>query len=92
MEVYHCSGLVKGALCTVIAIRVHTITVKFDRMSQTYPVVRVKARFVVMKNIPTTMDAGDYDITAGTTAPKDSDAAGPSPHSEGNGKQCSSYS
>ena len=43
-----------GALCTVIAIRVHTTTVKFDGMSQTYPVMRVKARFVVMKNIPTT--------------------------------------
>ena len=43
-----------GALGTVIAIRVHTIRVKFDGMSQTYPVVRVKGRFVVMKNIPTT--------------------------------------
>ena len=63
MEVYHCSGLVSGALCTVIAIRVHTITVKFDGMSQTYPVVKVKTRFVVMKNIPTTMDADDYDIS-----------------------------
>ena len=47
----------------MIAIRVHTITVKFDGMSQTYPVMRVKGRFVVMKNIPTTMDAGDYDIS-----------------------------
>ena len=45
------SGLVNGALGTVIAIRAHTITVKFDGMSQTYPVERVKGRFVVMKNI-----------------------------------------
>ena len=45
------SGLVNEALGTVIAIRAHTITVKFDGMSQTYPVERVKGRFVVMKNI-----------------------------------------
>ena len=54
MEVYHCCGLVNGALGTVIAIRSHTITVKFDGMSQTYPIERIKGRFVVMKNIPTT--------------------------------------
>ena len=45
------SGLVNGALGTVISIRAHSITVKFDRMSQTYPIVRVKGRFMVMKNI-----------------------------------------
>ena len=42
------SGLVNGTLGTVIAIRAHTITVKFDR---TNPIERVKGRFVVMKNI-----------------------------------------
>ena len=52
-----------GVLGTVIAIRAHTITVKFDGMSQTYPIERVKGGFVVMKNIPTTMDAGNYDIS-----------------------------
>ena len=42
------SGLVSGALGTVISIKAHHITVQFDGMTQPYPVERVKGRFVVM--------------------------------------------
>jgi ATP-dependent exoDNAse (exonuclease V) alpha subunit len=45
------SGLVNGALGTVISIKAHHITVQFDGMTQPYPVERVKGRFVVLKNV-----------------------------------------
>ena len=45
------TGLVNGAVGTVIAINAHHITVQFDGRQEPYLVERVKSRFMVMKKI-----------------------------------------
>ena len=43
--------LVNGALGTVISIKEHTITVKFDHMLDAVNVIKVKSGFLVMKTL-----------------------------------------
>ena len=45
------TGLVNGAVGTVIAIKAHHITVQFDGRHEPYHVERVKSRFMVMKKM-----------------------------------------
>ena len=45
------SGLVNGAVGTVIAIKAHHITVQFDGRPQPHDVERVKSRFMLMKKV-----------------------------------------
>ena len=45
------SGLVNGAIGTVVEIKVHTIEVKFDHMKDAVSVKKVKSRFLVMKRL-----------------------------------------
>ena len=44
------TGLVNGALGTVLSIAVNHVTVQFDHISEPYNVEMVKSRFMVMKN------------------------------------------
>ena len=45
------SGLVNGAIGTVVEIKAHTIEVKFDHMKDAVSVKKVKSRFLVMKRL-----------------------------------------
>ena len=45
------SGLVNGAIGTVVDIKAHTIEVKFDHMKDVVNVKKVKSRFLVMKRL-----------------------------------------
>ena len=45
------TGLVNGAIGTVIAIKAHHIGVQFDGGQEPYPVERVKSRFMAIKKI-----------------------------------------
>ena len=45
------SGLVNGAVGTVIAIKAHHITVQFDRRPQPHDAKRVKSKFMPMKRV-----------------------------------------
>ena len=45
------SGLVNGAIGTVVDIKAHTIEVKFDHMKDVVKVKKVKSRFLVMKRL-----------------------------------------
>ena len=45
------SGLVNGALGTVLLISLEHVTVQLDHMSEPYNVQMVKSRFMIMKNI-----------------------------------------
>ena len=45
------TGLINGAVGTVIAIKAHHITVQFNGKQEPYPMERVKSSFMVMKNI-----------------------------------------
>ena len=45
------TGLVNGAVGTVIAIKAHHITVQFDGRDKPYHVERVKSRFMIMKKM-----------------------------------------
>ena len=44
------TGLVNGAIGTVLSITVNYVTVQFDHISEPYKVEKVKSRFMVMKN------------------------------------------
>ena len=44
------TGLVNGAIGTVLSITVKHVTVQFDHISEPYNVEKVKSRFMVMKN------------------------------------------
>ena len=44
------TGLVNGAIGTVLSITVSHVTVQFDHISEPYKVEKVKSRFMVMKN------------------------------------------
>ena len=44
------AGLVNGAIGTVTAIAAHHITVKFDHLSESFDIEKVKGKFMVMKN------------------------------------------
>ena len=44
-------GLVNGALGTVLSVKHHNITVKFDHESVPYGVKRVRNRFMVIRNL-----------------------------------------
>ena len=44
------TGLVNGAIGTVLSITVRHVTVQFDHISEPYNVEKVKSRFIVMKN------------------------------------------
>ena len=44
------TGLVNGAIGTVLSITVKYVTVQFDHISEPYNVEKVKSRFMVMKN------------------------------------------
>ena len=44
-------GLVNGALCTVVAIGAHKVTLKFDHMSTEYEAEQVKSRFPVPRRV-----------------------------------------
>ena len=44
------TGLVNGAIGTVLSITVNHVTVHFDHISEAYKVENVKSRFMVMKN------------------------------------------
>ena len=45
------TGLVNGAVGTVIAIKAHHIIVQFDGRHEPYHVERVKSRFMIMKKM-----------------------------------------
>ena len=45
------SGLVNGAVGTVMAIKAHHISVQFDGMQYPYDVERVKSKFMIMKKM-----------------------------------------
>ena len=44
------TGLVNGAIGTVLSISVNHVTVQFDHISEPYDVETVRSRFMVMKN------------------------------------------
>ena len=44
------AGLVNGAICAVLSIAAHHVTVQFDHVSVPYHVEKVRSRFMVMKN------------------------------------------
>ena len=44
------TGLVNGAIGTILKVTSITVTVNFDHLSQPYKVVKFKSKFVVMKN------------------------------------------
>ena len=44
------TGLVNGAIGTVLSIRKDHVSVQFDHISEPYDVEKVKSRFMVMKN------------------------------------------
>ena len=44
------TGLVNGAIGTVLSISVNRVTVQFDHISEPYDVEMVRSRFMVMKN------------------------------------------
>ena len=44
-------GLVNGAVCTMVSIKPHHITVQFDNVPELYQVERSRAGFIVMKKI-----------------------------------------
>ena len=45
------TGLVNGAIGTVLSITVNHVSVQFDHVSEPYKVEKVKSRFMVMKNL-----------------------------------------
>ena len=45
------TGLVSGAIGTVLSISVNRVTVQFDHISEHYDVEMVRSRFMVMKNL-----------------------------------------
>ena len=47
------TGLVNGALGTVLSISSERVTIQFNHMSEPYDVNKVQAKFMVIKNLST---------------------------------------